>query len=178
MAVHRKEKLLCPSCGSGFGRESSLKRHQDTPSCSKKKQAKLLDSSHSGPIAGGSCNFDHESTTSCHGHGSGVSVENAQQHGIGYHIQQGGGLVPGNHALESPIDRHLQNMDYGHRPYEDVSEYYPSHESGQSYATRNPHRGTSPPVTQSWELDLGMWDESYRRDARGGTFLPFENEDE
>lgn len=177
MAVHRKEKILCPVCGSGFGRESSLKRHQNTPSCEKKKQAKLLDSSHSGPIAESS--HTCESTVSGHDRESDVSTEGVQLHDIGYHLL-GGDLIPRNHALENSIDRHLQEVNYAHRQYDEASEYYPSQGPSQSHPPRNTHRGTSSPAAPTWDPNFWLIDE-YQPDTRGDNlrgFLGPGNEDD
>lgn len=181
MAVHRKpeEKLLCPHCGSGFGRESSLKRHQNTPSCEKKKNAKMLDSSHSGPIAGSSQTFDRESTVSCHGLESEISTEGVQ-HDIQYPMQPGSGFMSGSHAPGSPIGGRLQNVNDIVRQYDNIPEYYHSQGPGQSHPARNLHRGTSSPALM-WDPNQWLIDGDYQRDPRGGAFecfLDLGNEDE
>lgn len=138
MAVHRgpNEKLLCSVCGSGFGRDSSLKRHQGTPSCEKKKQAKLLDASHQDPIAGSSRTFDEDSTTSYHDRESDVSAENVLQNDPRYPppMQHGAGLMSRNNASTSPISRPLQGVSYNQRPFDGgVPGYYPSQGTGQNH---------------------------------------------
>lgn len=138
MAVHRgpNEKLLCSVCGSGFGRDSSLKRHQGTPSCEKKKQAKLLDALHQDPIAGSSSRtFDEDSTTSYHDRESDVSTENVLQNDPLYHppMQHGAGLMSRNHASTSPISRPLQGVSYNQRQFDGIPGYYSSQGPGQSH---------------------------------------------
>lgn len=150
MAVHRKpdEKILCPVCGSGFGRDSSLKRHQGTPSCQKKKQAKLLDASHQDQIGGSNQTFDEDSTTSYHDRESDISTENVLQHDPQYHppMQHGAGLMSRNHPSVSPIARPLHGGGYGQRQFDNTTGYYPSQGPGQSH-----------PTTTWAGLDPGVW---------------------
>lgn len=177
MAVHRKpeEKLLCPDCGSGFGRDSSLKRHQNTPgSCQKKKQAKLLDASHKGPIPGSHNNFDGGSITSHHK--SDISVDTSLQHDP-YHVRippDGGGCMPRSHTT-NPRPSHLN-----HRQYDGIqgSIYYPPQGSGQNHPVR---RGASPQVQAAGWLGIDpiLWPAGvYRGPVEFGDldYLDFENE--
>lgn len=143
MAVHRKpeEKLLCPVCGSGFGRDSSLKRHQNTPgSCQKKRQAKLHDIS--GPKAGSHHNFGGSTTSSYHGGSDTVSVDNSLPHDLRCHqrLQPGSNLITSSHVLASP--RPLHGVQYGHRQPGPGCFPQLSLGPGQTHPARNPHCGT------------------------------------
>lgn len=175
MAVHRKpeEKLLCPDCGSGFGRDSSLKRHQNTPgSCQKKKQAKLLDPSHKGPIVGSHNNFDRDSITSYHG--SDISVDASLQHDPQYHARMGG-VMPRSHATNP---RPLNGLNHNHRQYDGIPGYYPPQGSGQNHPAR---RGASPQTqAPNWiGIDPILWPaEVYRDSLEFREYFDFENENE
>lgn len=178
MAVHRKpeDKLLCPDCGSGFGRDSSLKRHQNTPgSCQKKKQAKLLDTSHKGLMAGSNHNFDGGSITSFHE--SDISIDNGLPHDPQYNprLQPRGGIMPRNHPASS---RPLHSPNNNHLQYDMAPGYYPSQSSNQNHPARNPHRGASPQTQAAgWQgIDPALWptDINYRDSL--GEFLNFDAE--
>lgn len=176
MAVHRKpeEKLLCPDCGSGFGRDSSLKRHQNTPgSCQKKKQAKLLDASHKGPIAGSHNNFDGGSIASHHK--SDISIDTSLRHDPQYHVRiplDGGGFMARSHAA-NPRPIHPD-----HRQYDGIQGpiYYPPQGSGQNHPAR---RGASPQIQPpGWlGIDPSLWPiDIYRDSIEFRDYLDFENE--
>lgn len=173
MAVHRKpeDKLLCPDCGSGFGRDSSLKRHQNTPgSCQKKKQAKLLDASHKGLMAGSNHNFDGDSIT------SDISIDNGLPQDPQYNLrlQPGGGIIPRNHPASS---RPLHSPNNSHLHYNITPGYYPSQGSNQNHPARNPHRGMSPRTqAPDWQgIDPALWPiDNYQESIR--EFLDFDAE--
>lgn len=186
MAVHRTEKLRCGGCGSGFGRESSLKRHQNTlGACQKKKDAKLRHSSFqstAGFRSESRNGFDGDaatSRTSSRVESDGVSVDDNPPLDIRYsaRLQSSSSLVASNHTPASP--RSVHGANYSHRNERAPGHQYSqtSHIISQNFPPRNPHRGQSPQSQQAYQswagIDPALWGEDAVYNYRGPEFEDF-----
>lgn len=153
MAVHRKpeDKLRCSDCGSEFGRDSSLKRHKNTPgSCQKKKQAKLRASTFQGALGlrhGSNYNFEGDAATSgasSYRGSDNASIDNTPN--LQQPMQSGSNHIANNHASTSP--RFTHGVHYGQTTFGVPGHYQQSFQStGRGLPSRysqNSHRVVSP----------------------------------